>query len=55
MKLAPLPFRDGVDDEESKQAGYIIPNLDMWKGESDHEQLPNSWLQFSKEKINTSL
>ena len=50
MKLAPLPFRDGVDDEESKQAGYIIPNLDMWKGESDHEQLPNSWLQFSKKE-----
>lgn len=52
-QLTPLPFREGVEDEENQQAGYIIPNLDTWKGEEDYELLPNSWLQFSKKENKT--
>jgi len=46
--LRPREFSDSFDTDSDERTGYIIPGDDVWNPETDLEQLPEAWLQWTK-------
>lgn len=46
--LQPREFRTNYDEDEDVQGGYLIPKIDVWKGEEDYSYLPDNFFEYKK-------